>query len=85
VNVGDEYSVDFLEPNYALTPEAEIMLWSWRFDRKLSTPMDWFDYHNPDASPDDRARFEVQQAEVEEPAPQNRLLNILNANNRPDS
>ena len=84
-NVGEDYSVDFLEPNYALTPEAEIMLWSWRFDRKLSTPMDWFDYHNPDAGPEDKARFMEQQAEVEEPAPQNRLLNILNANNRPSS
>ena len=85
MNVGDEYSVDFLEPNYALTPEAEIMLWSWRFDRKLSTPLDWFDYHNPDASAEDRVRFEQQQEQLEEPAPQNRLLNILNANNRPNS
>jgi hypothetical protein len=85
INVGDEYSVDFLEPNYALTPEAEIMLWSWRFDRNLSTPMDWFDYHNPDASDEDKMRFVEQQAQAQEPAPQNRLLNILNANNRPNS
>ena len=69
VNVGDEYSVDFLEPNYALTPEAEIMLWSWRFDRNLAQPIDWFQYHNPDAGPDDIAKFEEQQAQAQEPAP----------------
>ena len=30
-------------------------------------------------------RFVEQQAQAQEPAPQNRLLNILNANNRPNS
>ena len=87
-NVGDDYSVDFLEPNYALTPEAEIMLWDWRFSRNLATPMDWFQYHNPDASPEDLARFEEQQVQSDEPEPkQNRLLNILssNGNNKPSS
>lgn len=80
-NVGTEYSVDFLEPNYALTPEAEIMLWDWRFSRNLATPMDWFQYHNPDASPEDLARFEEQQVEADKPEPtQNRLLNILASN-----
>ncbi len=85
-NVGTEYSVDFLEPNYALTPEAEIMLWDWRFSRNLATPMDWFQYHNPDASPEDLSRFEEQQVEADKPEPtQNRLLNILasNGNDRP--
>ncbi len=61
------------------------MLWSWRFDRNLAQPIDWFQYYNPDAGPDDIAKFEEQQAQAQEPAPQNRLLNILNANNRPNS
>ena len=84
VNVGDDYSVDFLEPNYALTPESEIMLWSWRFDRGLASPEDWFAYHNPDASDDDKQKFsEMQQSQQSKPAPQNRLLNILTNDNRP--
>lgn len=85
-NVGDDYSVDFLEPNYALTPEAEIMLWSWRFDRGLASPKDWFDYHNPDASDEDVKKFEeLQASQQEEKAPQNRLLNILQNDNRPSN
>ena len=83
-DVGSDYSVDFLEPNYALTPESEIMLWSWRFDRGLASPEDWFDYHNPDASDDDKKQFEAMQSEQKE-APQNRLLNILTNDNRPSS
>jgi len=84
--VGDEYSVDFLEPNYALTPESEIMLWTWRFDRGLASPEDWFDYHNPDASDDDKQKFQaLQSKQQEKKAPQNRLLNILTNDNRPSS
>lgn len=80
---GEDYSVDFLEPNYALTPESEIMLWSWRFDRGLASPEDWFDYHNPDASEEDKRKFtDLQTSQQEEPAPQNRLLNILTNDNR---
>ena len=85
-DVGEEYSVDFLEPNYALTPESEIMLWSWRFDRGLASPEDWFDYHNPDASTEDKQKFaQLQQSQQEQKAPQNRLLNILTNDNRPSS
>jgi len=76
---GPEYSVDFLEPNYALTPESEIALWSWRFDRGLATPLDWFDYQNPDADESTRQAFQAQQEENQrqEETPQNRLLNRL--------
>ena len=42
VDPGPDYSVDFLEPNTALTPEAEIAVWEWRFNRGLATPKDWF-------------------------------------------
>ena len=72
----DEYSVDFLEPNYALTPDTEIALWTWRFEQGLASKQDYFDYMNPDASPEQRAEFEAQQqqADNEEQAPQNRLL-----------
>lgn len=75
---GPDYSVDFLEPNYALTPESEIALWSWRFDRGLATPQDWFDYNNPDASEQEKQAFQEQQAQQQEDQqPQNRLLNRL--------
>ena len=76
VNLPEEYSVDFLEPNYALTPDTEISLWTWRFEQGLATKQDYFDYMNPDASPEQRAEFDQQQqqAEAEEQTPQNRLL-----------
>jgi hypothetical protein len=70
----EEYSVDFLEPNYALTPDTEIALWTWRFDQGLASKQDYFDYMNPDASPEQRAEFEAQQTQEEEKTPQNRLL-----------
>nr|BAR34992.1 hypothetical protein [uncultured Mediterranean phage uvMED] len=78
-DLGPDYSVDFLEPNYALTPESEIALWSWRFDRGLATPEDWFEYHNSDASPAAKERFlEAQnQRQEEDQPPANRLLNRL--------
>ena len=73
--VGQEYCVDFLEPNYALTPEAEIMLWSWRFDRGLATPQDWFDYNNPDASQEERTAFQQQQ-EAQQSAQQQQQVEL---------
>ena len=80
-DVGEDYSVDFLEPNYALTPESEVLLWDWRFKTGLASKQDWFDYNNPDASKEDRKRFEQLQSEnSEKNKPQNRLLNILASN-----
>ena len=78
-DLGPDYSVDFLEPNYALTPESEIALWSWRFDRGLATPEDWFEVHNSDASPEAKKRFMEQQnqRQEEDQPPANRLLNRL--------
>tara|TARA_X000001388_G_scaffold20802_1_gene13788 strand:- start:6668 stop:8023 length:1356 start_codon:yes stop_codon:yes gene_type:complete len=77
-DLGEDYSVDFLEPNYALTPESEVMLWDWRFSRNLATPQDWFDYNNPDASEEDKQKFANLQAEnAEQDKPKNKLLNIL--------
>ena len=71
----EDYSVDFLEPNYALTPDTEIALWTWRFSQGLASKQDYFDYMNPDASPEQRAEFEEQQQQAEsEETPQNRLL-----------
>ena len=71
----EDYSVDFLEPNYALTPDTEIALWSWRFSQGLASKQDYFDYMNPDASPEQRAEFQEQQQQSEaEETPQNRLL-----------
>jgi hypothetical protein len=86
IDVGDDYSVDFLEPNYALTPESEIMLWDWRFKNGLASKEQWFEYQNPDASPEEIAKFsQMQQIQQSEQAPQNRLLNILTNDNRPSS
>lgn len=79
VDPGEEYSVDFLEPNTVLTPESEIAVWEWRFNRGLATPKDWFIYNNPDydqASLDEFEERQQQQQEVSD-QPQNRLLNRL--------
>ena len=85
-DVGDDYSVDFLEPNYALTPESEIMLWSWRFDRGLATPMDYYEFYNSDSDQASKDAFAKQQEEFQgQKQPQNRLLNILTNDNRPSS
>ena len=85
-DVGDDYSVDFLEPNYAVTPESEIMLWSWRFDRGLATPMDYYDFYNSDSDQASRDTFEKRQEALQvQKAPQNRLLNILTNDNSPSS
>jgi hypothetical protein len=86
VNIGDDYSVDFLEPNYAVTPESEIMLWSWRFDRGLATPMDYYEFYNSDSDQASKDAFAKQQEEFQgQKQPQNRLLNILTNDNRPSS
>jgi len=86
INVGDDYSIDFLEPNYALTPESEIMLWDWRFKNGLASKEQWFEYQNPDASPEDIKKFQaLQVSQEQEQAPQNRLLNILQNDNRPSN
>ena len=79
----DEYSVDFLEPNYALTPDTEIALWTWRFEQGLASKQDYFDYMNPDASEDQRAEFEsrLEVEPQEEDQPVNRLLNRLQNGN----
>ena len=70
--------MDFLEPNYALTPDTEISLWTWRFQQGLASKQDYFDYMNPDASPEQRAEFNAQQEQLQQDAqPANRLLNRL--------
>lgn len=83
IDVGDEYSLDFLEPNYALTPDTEIALWTWRFEQGLATKQDYFDFMNPDSSSVQRKEFAEQQEQVQNNQPtQNRLLNRLqNGNN----
>ena len=79
VDVGEDYSVDFLEPNYALTPDTEIALWTWRFEQGLASKQDYFDYMNPDASPEQKAEFEarLEVEPQEQDQPVNRLLNRL--------
>jgi len=74
---GPEYSVDFLEPNYAVTPESEIQLWDWRLKNGLASKKMYFIYHNPDYTPEDLREFEEMQAELEPQQSENRLLNRL--------
>ena len=82
IDVGPDYSVDFLEPNYVLDPQSEIAVWDWRFQNGLATKEQWFQYNNPDYSSDDLKAFQELQAQQQEETPQNRLLSRLqNGNN----
>ena len=76
-SISEDYSVDFLEPNYALTPETEVLLWDWRIKNGLSTKEEWFMYNNPDYSPEDLEEFSQRQIDNQQNASQSRLLNIL--------
>jgi hypothetical protein len=59
-----------------MSVEQEIGYWSWKFDKGLATPRDWFDYMNPDASEEDRAKWEKEREEQVQPQ-SNRLLQRL--------
>ncbi len=76
VNIAEDHRVDFLEPDYPMSVEQEIGYWSWKFDKGLATPRDWFDYMNPDASEEDRAKWEKEREEQVQPQ-SNRLLQRL--------
>jgi len=52
------------------------------FKNGLATKEQWFQYNNPDYSPDDLKAFQELQAQQQEETPQNRLLSRLqNGNN----
>ena len=76
IKIKDDYRVDFLEPDYPMSVDQEINYWNWKFDKGLATPKDWFDYMNPDASEEDRTKWEQEREEQVQP-PQNRLLQRL--------
>ena len=76
IKIKDDYRVDFLEPDYPMSVDQEINYWNWKFDKGLATPKDWFDYMNPDASEEDRSKWEKEREEQVQP-PQNRLLQRL--------
>ena len=76
IKIKDDYRVDFLEPDYPMSVDQEINYWNWKFDKGLATPKDWFDYMNPDASEEDRSKWEQEREEQVQP-PQNRLLQRL--------
>ena len=83
VDVGEDYKVDFMEPNYALTPDMEIQYWDWLFSRGLAEPIDWYDTMNPDANDIDRQRFiERQNSMNSEPEPDNLLNRLRSADRR---
>ena len=74
--IKEDYRVDFLEPDYPMSVEQEINYWNWKFDKGLATPKNWFDYMNPDASEEDRTKWEQEREEQVQPS-QNRLLQRL--------
>ena len=76
IKIKDDYRVDFLEPDYPMSVEQEINYWNWKFDRGLASPSSWFDYMNPDANEEDRAKWEKEREEQVQPS-QNRLLQRL--------
>jgi len=77
--LSESYSVDFLEPNYPMSVQDEINHWSWKFENGLATPLDYFDYQNPDADESLRNQFKKQVDESSKPAV-GRLLSRLQSN-----
>ena len=76
ISLNDDYSVDFVEPKMYLDPQEEINYWSWKFDQGLDNKQNWYKYNNPDMS-DEQIEEMVKENEVEQPEPQNPLLNRL--------
>tara|TARA_R100001510_G_C7656692_1_gene217028 strand:+ start:4212 stop:5546 length:1335 start_codon:yes stop_codon:yes gene_type:complete len=76
VSLNDDYTVDFVEPKMYLDPQEEINYWTWKFDQGLDNKENWYKYNNPDMS-DEQIEEMVKKNEVEEPEPQNPLLNRL--------
>lgn len=77
VGIPDEYSVDFIEPDYPLTPREDREMWSWKFEHNLARPIDWYDAQNIDAPEEQRNAFLEMQEEVSPQEPGNRLLSRL--------
>ncbi len=83
IDVGEDYKVDFMEPDYALTPDMEIQYWDWLFSRGLAEPIDWYDYKNYDSNDVDRQRFiERQESMNNQPEPDNLLNRLRSADRR---
>ena len=76
VNIAEDHRVDFLEPDYPMSVEQEINYWNWKFEKGLANPKDWFNYMNPDASDEERAKWEKEREEQVQPQ-SNRLLQRL--------
>ena len=76
--LSESYSVDFLEPNYPMSVQDEINHWSWKFENGLATPMDYFDYMNPDADMKLRNEFKKQAEESNKPAVSKLLSRLQN-------
>ena len=76
VKLPEDYSVDFLEPQYPMSTMEEMQYWTWKFENQLANKMDWFDFHNPDAPRDVREQFKAESQEPEETEP-SRLLSRL--------
>ena len=76
VTLPEDYSVDFLEPQYPMSTMEEMQYWAWKFENQLASKMDWFDFHNPDAPKEVREQFEAD-AQEPEPTEPSRLLSRL--------
>jgi uncharacterized protein YqfA (UPF0365 family) len=62
-----------------MSVQDEINHWSWKFENGLATPLDYFDYQNPDADESLRNQFKKQVDESSKPAV-GRLLSRLQSN-----
>jgi len=76
--LSESYSINFLEPNYPMSVQDEINHWSWKFENGLATPMDYFDYMNPDADMKLRNEFKKQAEESNKPAVSKLLSRLQN-------
>lgn len=75
-SLGDEYLVDFVEPQI-LSPSEEREMFTWLFQNKLATRQSYLMLKNPDMLPEDAEALLSEVDSSEAQPEQNRLLNRL--------
>jgi len=80
VNVGDDYTVDFAEPTYPLSPRDEMSYYEWLWNNGLDSKVNYLMMKDPDLS-EEEATNRLKAAEQEGQAEEgNALLKRLRNN-----
>ncbi len=83
LNLPEEYSVDFAEVNYPMSPKEEREMLSWKLDNNIMSQKDLLLYYNPDMSDEELESklsgiMEQNQQVANSQQPQSTFQRILN-------